>query len=503
VKVILAGFNVDAETLKSLAQSRTVVLTPETISAAYARISRSPLPVGQLRRIARGEVAKARESNRTIVFRMGHHSVAEHAVFNFDLAGLSRLAIEEVEHFRLCSFTEKSQRYVTLTGNFVIPQELRRTSFRDLFVKTAGFQYRTYARLSDRLTTYLARKHPALSAESKGRLLLENLAKEDARYVLPLATEGQLGMTLNARNLELMLRRFASHPLSEVRMLGRQLQALAVKVTPSLILFHDPNDYDARTYQELSDTARTLVDERLRGRSCPTASVELVECTAQGDDRLVAALLHTASHLSYAVCLRRTLRLSAQQKRRLVLRAFQHLELYDAVLREFEHVSLTFNLILSASCFAQLKRHRLATLTVQGYEPAHGYVIPPSVLETRAMAPFQRAMDRSETAYARIDRGFPLAAKYILSNAHQRRVLLTLNARELYHLSRLREDASAQWEIRHLVEMMSAKARRVMPLTFLLLGGKDVYPEIYTRVFGHPPKVVAPTLPGEREADRG
>ncbi len=107
MKLFLAGFNVDAQTLKELGggklDSRT--MTPETISAAYARISRSPKPVNELRETARQEVEKARKSNQNIIFAMGHHSVAEHAVFNFDVLGVSRLAIEEIEKFRLCSYT--------------------------------------------------------------------------------------------------------------------------------------------------------------------------------------------------------------------------------------------------------------------------------------------------------------------------------------------------------------------------------------------------------------
>ncbi|MBD3163357.1 MAG: hypothetical protein GF346_12830, partial [Candidatus Eisenbacteria bacterium] len=86
--------------------------TPETLSAAYARISRDPRPVDELRAVAREEVDAARRSNQRIIFGLGHASVAEHAVFNLDILGVSRLAIEEVERMRLCSYTEKSQRYI-------------------------------------------------------------------------------------------------------------------------------------------------------------------------------------------------------------------------------------------------------------------------------------------------------------------------------------------------------------------------------------------------------
>ena len=110
MRILLAGYNVDStviDELKAQASPRDDV-TPETLSAAYARISRDPRSVDELRAVARAEVGKARRSNRNIIFKMGHHSVAEHAVFNFDAIGVSRLAIEEIEKFRLCSYTEKS-----------------------------------------------------------------------------------------------------------------------------------------------------------------------------------------------------------------------------------------------------------------------------------------------------------------------------------------------------------------------------------------------------------
>ena len=52
MRVILAGFNVDIEALQEYKNGK-VILTPESISAAYARISRSPKSVDGLRKEAR------------------------------------------------------------------------------------------------------------------------------------------------------------------------------------------------------------------------------------------------------------------------------------------------------------------------------------------------------------------------------------------------------------------------------------------------------------------
>jgi hypothetical protein len=81
-----------------------------------------------------------------------------------------------------------------------------------------------------------------------------------------------------------------------------------------------------------------------------------------------------------------------------------------------------------------------------------------------------------------------------LTNAHRRRALLKVNLRELYHVSRLREDASAQWEIRAMAGQMSRLAKKAMPLACLLLGGKDAYPELYAKIFGVRPKMTPPGI---------
>ncbi|MCK4671168.1 MAG: FAD-dependent thymidylate synthase, partial [Candidatus Aegiribacteria sp.] len=115
MRIELAGFNTDIQNGGG---------TPETLSASYARISRDPRPIDVLRKEAAGEVEKARASNRRIVFEYGHGSVAEHAVFNFDVIDISRLAAEELQNFRLASFTEKSQRYIRIGKDLILPQEL-------------------------------------------------------------------------------------------------------------------------------------------------------------------------------------------------------------------------------------------------------------------------------------------------------------------------------------------------------------------------------------------
>ncbi|NOR54122.1 MAG: hypothetical protein GQ536_08560 [Candidatus Aminicenantes bacterium] len=431
---------------------------------------------------------RARRSNRDIIFKMGHHSVAEHAVFNFDIIGMSRLSIEEIEKFRLCSYTEKSQRYITLTDDFVIPEEIKKAGLKDVFTKTIKTQNALYHRLYKKLKSYFFEKNKEMAENPKKHSILDGWAKEDARYVTSLATEGQLGMTTNARNLEFMIRRFSSKKLAELKEFNQKIFALAKEVAPSILLFTEANDFDSRTYGELEDKAQSFLESSGEGKE----PVSLVDYTPDADTKLIASLLHTISSLSYDQCLKKATQLKQKEKRDYLKAAFQYMEFFDFPLRELEYVNLTYDLIISASCFGQLKRHRMATLTAQRYNPELGVTVPPSVDAVGSRKEFMKMMDETNHVYSLLKDALDCGAEYVLTNAHRRRVLLEVNARELYHISRLREAVTSQWDIRRTAAEMSRLAREVMPLTCLLIGGKDTYPEVYKDVFGKSPKFFPP-----------
>ena len=488
MKILLAGYNLDYDLIKELKDKSALSqdITPETISAAYARISRSPKPVDELREIARGEVEKARKSNRSIVFEMGHSSVAEHTVFNIDVIGVSRLLIEEIEKFRLCSYTEKSQRYVLFNKDFVIPEEIKQAGQTDLFIDTIGRQNDYYHQLYEQLRPHVFAENKALAENPANRSLLEGWAKEDARYTIALATETQLGMTINARNLELMLRRLAATPLAEAQDYSKKLFTATKDIAPSLIRYTEATDYDRLTRLHLQKQAAIFSKKYQHGSVAKKSpAVQLAFVTPDADTRAAAALLFSASALNYKQCLAQAARLNPREKKALFKTTFEHIKAHDAVLRELENIDLQFELVMSASCFAQLKRHRMATIISQDYDPQLGVTIPPAIREIGQQKQFLKIMHETQCAYEQIKKKAPLAATYVLTNAHRKRVLMKLNARELYHLARLRADGHAQWDIRKLSEEMLKKAKKVMPLTLLLAGGKDSFAALYRKTFPH------------------
>jgi len=443
-------------------------LTPETISAAYARISRSPKPVDELRDIARAEVDKARQSNRNIVFEMGHSSVAEHAVFNIDVIGVSRLLVEEIEKFRLCSFTEKSQRYVLFNKDFVIPEEIKQANVDDLFVSAIETQNEYYHALYEKLRPYIFDKHKNLAQNPASKSMLEDWAKE----------------TINARNLELMLRRLAAHPLTEAKEYSEKLYSATKDIVPSLIRYTKATDYDKYTRENLRHEAQTLlINHHCHEVLKKLPDAQLAFYSLSADNKVAAAMLFTSSALDYAQCLSQVNKMNPGQKKSLFKTAFANLQAHDAVLREVENVDLLFELILSSSCFAQLKRHRMSTIIAQEYNPQLGVTLPPSIKAIGEQKAFMDIMRRTQKTYEQIKKIAPQAAAYVLTNAHRKRVLMKLNAREMYHLARLRADAHAQWDIRDLTQKMLKQAKKVMPLTLMMACGKDSFAKLYENSF--------------------
>jgi len=484
MRITLAGYNLDVETLDLVKQlidehrrgaesvrisellDRLVdePFSPETISAAYARISRSEKSVRELRRDARASVSRARQSNERIVFGLGHASVAEHAVFNVDVTDASRLALEELESHRLVSYTESSQRYISMSGDFITPLEITAIGLSEEFKKHCDHLFAGYRSLSERLEAL----HADLpEKERQGR------AREDARYLLPLACRGQVGMTLNARNAEWICQQSSQSNLAEVREMGKQLQAALRGLVPSLIKYTDPNPKwaESESYLHSVNVYQAVNDCSIKDDVC------LIDYPANAERTAIAALLMRFAGGSFENAYATVDQLTLEQRGQILFDAHCYIDSHTPVRREMELGAFLFELTLSASAFAQLKRHRIATLISSRYAPDLGVTIPTAVKHAGAEDEFLSYTDASAEFHQRLlsnlPKGQTTASQYALTNAHRRRVLFQANARELTHFSRLREDQHAQWDIRQLAGKIIGLAREKAPGLMMFAAGKD------------------------------
>jgi len=155
-----------------------------------------------------------------------------------------------------------------------------------------------------------------------------------------------------------------------------------------------------------------------------------------------------------------------------------------------EHVKFTFAVEgVSRAMTHQLVRHRLASYSQQSQryvkENDFDYIIPPSI-EGNSLAKdeFDKIMGLIQKSYTKIS-GFLSEmglsaeaanqdARFVLPQAAETKIIVTMNCRELLHFFKLRCCTRAQWEIRLLAEKMLADCRKCLPALFSKAGAKCV-----------------------------
>lgn len=160
-----------------------------------------------------------------------------------------------------------------------------------------------------------------------------------------------------------------------------------------------------------------------------------------------------------------------------------------------EHAVFTFYIEgVSRAMTHQLVRHRLASYSQrsQRYVRHDGfdYVMPPQLkgkkvkegdVEVDAEKYFQKTMEYLAKRYAKLNEALGNKgessnedARYVLPNACETKILVTMNGRELLHFFGERLCLRAQWEIRGVADQMLEIAREVCPSVFKGAGPKCV-----------------------------
>lgn len=170
----------------------------------------------------------------------------------------------------------------------------------------------------------------------------------------------------------------------------------------------------------------------------------------------------------------------------------------------FEHVSFTFGIDgISRACSHQLVRHRIASYSQQSQRYVNmkdfKYVIPPSIENnTIAKDVFRDCMETITDAYnvlldllttakcaelygddhiycskGEIEKAKKLVqedARFVLPNACETNIVMTMNVRSLYNFFKLRCCNRAQWEIRNVAMEMYKLVYATAPVLFEYCG---------------------------------
>lgn len=143
-----------------------------------------------------------------------------------------------------------------------------------------------------------------------------------------------------------------------------------------------------------------------------------------------------------------------------------------------EHAVFTFAIEgVSRSLTHQLVRHRIASYSQQSQRyvkfDSVDYILPPSIESNeKAKKIFDKLIDDSAKSYKKlIDLGIKAEdARFVLPNAAETKIVVTMNARALENFLRERMCVRAQWEIRALANKMYEEVYKVAPEIFKYVG---------------------------------
>ncbi len=418
---------------------------------------------------------KAADFHERWVLGYGHGSVAEHAVLHLAVENISRLACDGLEDNRLASYTEKSSRYQVMeAGYFHVPTELvGHEDLCDEYITTCQRLFDAYQRLIAGCMEYLRGVHPQRVRESDAayQLRLRRFATDGCRSVLPAATLTNVGVTANARTLEHAISKLMSSELREEQELGEAVRQQGRNITPTLIKYADVVEY----LQERPRRQRELAEGVEYGSgSQPAAEVRLVHWDAQAGEKLAAAFLYGSTGMDYSAAWGKSVGMPAEERQRIIDGFLTGIGPHDAPPRELEVVDYTFEILLDYGAYREFRRHRMQTYLPQLLTVAHGTRVPSVITDAALEGLFAEATGEAERTYHKICAEVsPVVAQYMVTHAHNRRLLSKLNLRECYHLFKLRTSSLAHESIREPIQKALDLAIEKHPQLFQHLQLRD------------------------------
>ena len=450
------------ETAPPLVTLRNAPAAPFDGAIAAARTCYSPRVVGV------GEITdRQRETIGSLTFDAGHHTVYQHAHFEFGLENISRQFVWSFLHaYPFYNSEQSSQRYVRLNEPraFVPPLDGEARAVYERAILRAWDDYAALATLlkpdAFAILKQLRYVTPAASALRLAGIEREagKKAIEVARYVIPIAAFTSMVHTVSGITLH-RLRRMMSvgdTPFEARQVIGAMVD-LVSRHDPLFFERVGPEPLDRDRAPETSfprpvngaDRFAREFDAKLGGR------VSRLIDASDGAETLVAEAVRatfglSADALSEEEAIDRVLNPARNRYRLDMLDVSYH----SPLMRALNHASYTFAKRISHTADSQDQRHRMVPASrplltfAATREP--DFITPRLIASNpAATALFQESMRAAWVASSRlIDLGVPVEfAAYVLPNALAVRMIETGPLIALVHKWTQRTCFNAQEEI--------------------------------------------------------
>ncbi len=460
-----------------------------------------------------------------IFHNYGHASVADLAHAPLSLESISIVAAIVALHHRLLDCQERSTRYMDFSeAAFATPPELENhAELKRRYVAQCESLFALYRRLHADFVRFLSQKYADRKEEVETKragsfeATIKARAFDLARYVLPASTLTGVGMMASARTYMALISAWSSHPLAEIREMGRRAkEALTILPADDYALKAVVKYLEELNLPNLPWEVRKALDELLEqggfvlptlmkhvgenkfiidARACARTFTEKYltlppqfrneEDSVYGNpvqlipqsktlDQIVSSILFPeAFGLRLGNVLSLVEKINDEDKREF-LKEIQSLRGdHDPVHEGWAGVgALTFDVLVDNGAFRDLHRHRENRQFLQAPTGAFGCAIPSDFTEAGVDAIMREAFDHSRTlALDMVEVGLPVEImQYALPLAVNIPWVAVMDPRQMGYLTELRTKSAGHFSYREIAWLMHQAVKKEHP--FLVDGSR-------------------------------
>jgi thymidylate kinase/thymidylate synthase ThyX len=460
--------------------SFTEKLSPQTIAAAMARLSRR----GDDMRITLldefiGAAGKDEKLLQRVITAYGDDSVQQLAGLHVVVENASNLLTKKLEWGRLAAYLEQSTRYIYFDQKnkegkyrYFVPEHFDKKTKTE-YIKTMDKIFDTYSEMVHALTEHVRKnsKVPAKEQDGAWKAATRAQACDTIRPVLPVATKSTVGIFGSAQAIESLIMHLQSENLPEAQTTGDKILKEVRHVSRVFFERADRPDRGGAFVAYRSTTAKAvkkLVDRHLSDKhSTSLKPVTLTSVWPRNEIDIVPDMLYEHSGLSLKEIKDQTNKWTYDQK----LEVFQsymgeRLNRRHRPGRALEKIHYSWDLVCDYGIFRDLQRHRMVDdLEWQQLTPRYGFEIPQLVQDAGLTEQFESCFDLSLQLYSVLQTaGYETEAQYATLLGHKMRWKLTFNAREAFQMLELRTSPQGHPGYRKLAKEMYDKIAETHPL---------------------------------------
>ena len=424
-------------------------------------------------------VKKAEDFYDRVLVGYGDDSVGELGGASIACEEVSQLTAKVLEDSRLgISPLEKSTRYIFFNSKpdgkyrYYRGPELMNSPFAQTYIDTMELLFGTYSKHVEPMMELLARKNPKPSdvTDRAYKSTLRAKAADVLRVFLPASTLTNVGLFGNGRALEYLMTKMYAHDLPEMPSVAREMQSELMKSIPSFVKRASPEDkYGGETNRYMKNASQGLRTEMkpIVGTDAPRPQEEimLTDCDEEAEEKVLSALMYSDSTLSLKQ-LKEKVQGMAIEKRKSLLDSYlgKRENRRHKAPRAFENAYYTFDILGNYGIYRDLQRHRVLTQERQDLTVLHGYDTPKEFKELGMEEEYHEVMRKAAEAYWLAFKQAPKLAQYVVPFGYRIRWYMTMNLREVYHMTELRTSRQGHPDYRRICQKMHKLVKEKHPL---------------------------------------